>query len=152
LNTKRKADGTVDESSWVGDYTSSILRPAAAEVVKKRGEIALSGMTAPDPSNQCWPEPTPFVLTVQFRMRILQQKEEVTLLYAADHKVRHIPLNVSHPSKVAPTWQGDSVGHYEGDTLVIDTVGFKVGPLSMVDLYGTPFSQGLHVIERYRLI
>ena len=44
------------------------------------------------------------------------------------------------------------MGHYEGDTLVIDTVGQKVGPLSMVDYYGTPFSPALHVIERYRLI
>jgi hypothetical protein len=53
---------------------------------------------------------------------------------------------------VTPSWQGDSVGHYEGDTLVIDTVGQKVGPLSMVDEYGTPYSRALHVIERYRLI
>jgi hypothetical protein len=36
--------------------------------------------------------------------------------------------------------------------LVIDTIGQKIGPLSMVDLYGTPFSLALHVIERYRLI
>jgi hypothetical protein len=44
------------------------------------------------------------------------------------------------------------VGRYEGDTLVIDTIGENVGPLSMVDRYGTPFSPALHVIERYRLI
>jgi hypothetical protein len=61
-------------------------------------------------------------------------------------------MNVPHPLHATPTWQGDSVGHYEGDTLVIDTVGVKVGPLSMVDLYGTPHSDALHVIERYRLI
>ena len=60
--------------------------------------------------------------------------------------------NVPHPTRLTPTWQGDSVGHYEGDTLVIDTIGLKVGPLSMVDLYGTPYSAELHVIERYRLI
>jgi hypothetical protein len=47
---------------------------------------------------------------------------------------------------------GDSVGHYEGDTLVIDTIGIKVGRVSMVDRYGTPHSEALHLVERYRLI
>ena len=53
---------------------------------------------------------------------------------------------------MTPSWQGDSVGHYEGDTLVVDTVGIKTGPFSSVDRYGTPFSEKLHVVERYRLI
>ena len=44
------------------------------------------------------------------------------------------------------------MGHYEGDTLVIDTVGMKVGKYSMVDSYGTPHSEALHVIERYRML
>jgi hypothetical protein len=47
---------------------------------------------------------------------------------------------------------GDSIGHYEGDMLVIDTVGVKIGPFAMVDFYGTPYTQALHVVERYRLI
>jgi len=48
---------------------------------------------------------------------------------------------------------GDSVGHYEGDTLVIDTVGVKTArPFGMVDVYGTPYTEALHVVERYRLI
>jgi hypothetical protein len=61
-------------------------------------------------------------------------------------------MNVAHSEQPTPAWQGESIGHYEGDTLVIDTIGQKVGPLSMVDMYGTPFSAMLHVIERYRLI
>jgi hypothetical protein len=61
-------------------------------------------------------------------------------------------MNQSHPTPATPSWYGDSVGHYEGDTLVIDTVGVKIGPLSMVDMYGTPHSPALHVVERYRLI
>jgi hypothetical protein len=47
---------------------------------------------------------------------------------------------------------GHSVGHYEGDMLVIDTVGVKVGPYRTIDRFGTPYSPALHVIERYRLI
>jgi hypothetical protein len=46
----------------------------------------------------------------------------------------------------------DSVGHYEGDTLVIDTVGVKIGPFAMLDMNGTPHSPTLHVVERYRLL
>jgi hypothetical protein len=75
------------------------------------------------------------------------------ILYADDHEVRQVRLNHGHPAQVTPSWYGDSVGHYEGDTLVIDTVGVKTDrPLAMVDVYGTPFTQALHVVERYRLL
>jgi len=60
-------------------------------------------------------------------------------------------MNQSHPEHVTPSWYGDSVGHYEGDTLVVDTVGVRVGPFAMIDWYGTPHSPALHVTERYRL-
>ena len=63
-----------------------------------------------------------------------------------------VRLNQPHPANVTPSWYGDSVGHYEGDTLVIDTVGIKIGPFSMVDMYGTPYSEALHVVERYQLL
>ena len=61
-------------------------------------------------------------------------------------------MNARHPDRVTPSWYGDSIGHYEGDTLVVDTVGIKLGPASMVDIFGTPYSEALHVVERYRLI
>ena len=61
-------------------------------------------------------------------------------------------LNQPHPAHATPSWYGDSAGYYEGDTLVIDTVGIKVGRYSMVDWYGTPHTAALHVVERYRLL
>lgn len=145
------ADGTMDIDAMAGDDTNPILRPPAREVLRIRGETGRNA-AAPDPHNQCAPEPTPFTLTTQFGVEIVQGKSEVLLLSLADHKVRRVRMNVPHPSRVTATWQGDSVGHYEGDTLVVDTIGQRVGPLSMVDLYGTPFSDRLHVIERYHLI
>jgi hypothetical protein len=63
-----------------------------------------------------------------------------------------VRLNQSHPAQVTPSWYGDSVGHYEGDELVVDTVGLKIGPFSMVDWYGTPFTEAIHLMERYRLL
>jgi hypothetical protein len=47
---------------------------------------------------------------------------------------------------------GDSIGRYEGDTLVIDTIGIKIEPYTVVDRFGTPQSEAMHVVERYRLI
>jgi hypothetical protein len=61
-------------------------------------------------------------------------------------------MNASHPSPLTPSWFGDSVGHYEGDTLVVDTVGVKTDrPYAMQDLFGTPYTDKLHIVERYRL-
>jgi hypothetical protein len=135
----------------VGDYTNPILKPEAAEVVKRHAERELSGVAIPNPHNQCWPEPTPFTLNIQFGVKIIQRQDEVVLVYLTN-QLRHVRLNLPHAPHLTPTWQGESVGHYEGDTLVVDTIGQKVGPLSMIDRYGTPFSPALHVIERYRLI
>jgi hypothetical protein len=135
----------------VGDYTNPILNPAAAEVVKKHGEMSLAGIGYPSPRNQCWPQGVPFIFTND-AVQLLQQPDSITMLYDEDHEVRRVRMKQPHPAQVTPSWYGDSVGHYEGDTLVIDTVGFKIGPFSAVDQYGTPFTQALHVVERYRLI
>jgi hypothetical protein len=152
VNTMRTPAGTMDDYRWVGDYTNPILRPGAAAIVKQRGEMAISGSLATNAHVECRPEPTPYILAVEVGMEIVQHKDEVLLLYMSGHLVRHIRMNVPHAANVTPSWQGDSVGHYEGETLVIDTIGQRVGPLSIVDNYGTPFSNALHVIERYRLI
>jgi hypothetical protein len=135
----------------VGDYTNPILQPWAAEVVKKHAEAELNAGPAPNPINQCRPSGVPFVF-YNLGMEMLQQPNSITILYVYDHEVRHVRLNQAHPAQPTPSWFGDSVGHYEGDTLVIDTVGIKTGPFTMVDQFGTPHTQALHVIERYRLI
>jgi len=135
----------------VGDSTNPILKPAAAEAVKKHGEIELGGDAAPNPRNQCWPEGVPFVFR-NTGMQMLHQPHQITFLYDEDNIVRRVRMNQPHPVPVTPSWYGDSVGHYEGDTLVIDTVGVKVGPFAMVDMYGTPHTEALHVVERYRLL
>jgi hypothetical protein len=85
-------------------------------------------------------------------MELIQQPHQVIIVYSNDHEVRHVRMNAPHPAPVTPSWYGDSVGHYEGDALVVDTVGVKVGPYAMVDWYGTPHTAALHVVERYRLL
>ncbi len=85
-------------------------------------------------------------------MQMFQTPDQITFVYRHGNEVRRVRMNQPHPAKVTPSWYGDSVGHYEGDTLVIDTVGIKIGPFAMVDMYGTPFTEKLHVVERYRLV
>ncbi len=151
-NKQRRANGSGNNGRFVGDYTNPILKPATAAVVKKLGEISLSGMTYPTPSNRCWPSGVPYIF-FQPGMVMLQQTHQIVFLYMRDHEFRHVRLNEPHPAKVTPSWYGDSVGHYEGDTLVIDTIGVKADrPLAMVDMYGAPFSAALHVVERYRMV
>jgi hypothetical protein len=147
----RAHDGVSNYDQLVGDYTNPILQPWAAEVVKKFGEISLAGITYPNPSNQCWPRPVPFIFKHN-QIELIQQPDRITLVYMEDHEVRRVRLNEPHRAPVVPSWYGDAVGRYEGDTLVIDTVGVRTDrPYAMVDLFGTPYTKALHVVERYRL-
>jgi hypothetical protein len=138
-------------NQFVGDYSNPILKPQAAERVRKHGELELNGSGAPNPSNQCLPMSPPYILQRQ-EIQVLQQKNQITILYNEDQQIRQVRLNAQHPAHVIPSWYGDSVGRFEGDTLVVDTIGIKVGVHSMVDSYGTPQSEALHLVERYRLI
>jgi hypothetical protein len=151
VTNRSRRNGVSNYDQLVGDYTNPILKPEAAEVVKKKGELSLAGVTYPNPANQCWPEPVPFIYK-NFAMEMFQHSDRITILYEQDHEVRRVRMNQPHPAKVTPSWYGDSVGHYEGDTLVVDTIGQKAGPFAMLDLYGTPYTKALHVVERYRLL
>jgi len=61
----------------------------------------------------------------------------------------HVYLNVAHSTGPESTWYGDSVGHYEGDVLVVDTIGLN--DLTHIDRFATPHSDRIHVVERYRV-
>src|SRR5579871_3851700 len=144
------ADG--DPIPLVGDYNSPILKPEAAEVVRKNGEFSESGHDIPDPSNQCGTYSPPFLFSMMQGMQLIQRKDDILILYTQNAQVRRIRLNSAHPRELTPVPMGDSVGHYEGDTLVIDTVGIKREPYTVADRFGTPQSDAMHVVERYRLI
>jgi len=151
VNRARRPNGTGDILRLAGDYNNPILKPEMVEAVKKHGELGMAGIGDPNPRNQCWPEGPPFVFT-NGPTQLVQRKDKVTILYVYAYQVRQVRMNQQHPARVTPSWYGDSVGHYEGDTLVVDTVGIKVGRYSMVDWYGTPHTEALHVVERYRML
>jgi hypothetical protein len=149
--------GVGDCAQLVGDYTNPILRPWAAEVVKKFGDMSLAGQGYPTPPNHCWPDQVPFAFA-NYGMLVIQQPDKVTILYPFEHQfrqvrqVRQVRLNQPHPAQVTPSRYGDCVGHYVGDALVVDPVGIKAGLFSMIDWCGPPFSEALHAVERYRLL
>jgi hypothetical protein len=134
-----------------GNYNSPLLTPYGAQIVKQRTETLLSGEAYPNPSLDCWPMVAPYAFRVQ-EFQAIQKKDEIVFIFMQDHQVRRVKLNAEHPANLTPSWQGDSVGHFEGDTLVVDTIGHRTGPFPIIDMYASPFSEALHVVERYRLI
>ena len=151
VNLSRRPDGVSEVRQLVGDYKNPILKPEAAETVRKLGEQSKAHFGFHNPRNQCWPNGLPFVLSSN-GLQIFDRGDHLTMIYRMDHQVRRVRMNASHPTKVTPSYYGDSVGHYEGDTLVIDTIAIKPGPFAMIDWFGTPQTPALHVVERYRLL
>lgn len=150
LERLQLASGARVRNPQVGDYTSPVLKPAAAQTVKQFGERAQT-TGVQDAETECWPESPPYIYRIQ-ETQIIQQHDRVLIFYSYSNQIRRIRLNSSHLEHSPPSWQGDSIGHFEGDTLVVDTVGIRQGPYSMLDRYGTPFSGELHLIERFRFI
>src|SRR6516165_5875803 len=78
-NRSRRPDGVANFNQLVGDYTNPILRPWAADVVKKPGEISSAGQGYPTPSNQCWPGGIPYVFW-DFLLQILQRPDHILMV------------------------------------------------------------------------
>ena len=134
----------------VGDADSPILQPWAKEQMRKRNALILSGKPGYTRQAACWPNGVPgFLLYPVQPIYIVQGPKEVLMISQEDHQVRHIYLNVPHSQHVPLSWNGESVGHYEGDTLVVDTVGMN--DQTYIDNYRTPHTDKLHVVERFRM-
>ena len=101
-----------------------------------------------DPLALCLPPGVPRVALVGlFPIQIIQTPRQIAMLYEYMNTFRVIPLNARHPDDVVPTYMGDSVAHWEGDTLVVDAIGFN--DKTWLTGTGTFHSEGLHVTERY---
>ena len=135
-----------------GNWANPILQPWVRDIVKKNAdsEVGLHHVYQADDS--CWPVTVPAILNMREAVQWLQTKDRITLLYQRDHQIRRIWLNQKHSAHLEPSWYGESVGHFEGDTLVVDTIGIKPAAMSFVDPFGTPHTAALHVVERYRMV
>jgi hypothetical protein len=135
----------------VADVNNPILQPWAREKVRERNEQVLSGKQVFGMHASCWPVGIPhFLLEPMTRpMYIVQSPKEVVMILTSFNEVRRIYLADKHSANVKPSWYGDSIGHYEGDSLVVDTIGLD--DRSFVDGFNTPHTTQLHVIERWHM-
>jgi hypothetical protein len=124
------------------------LMPWVVDALKKQNELALKDRNGESREARCWETGVPAFHLNPGPMHIIQTPKEVVLFLAG--RERHIWLNVPHSANPKPSWYGESVGRYEGDTLVVDTIGFN--DKTFVDSYRTPHTDKLHVVERFRLI
>ena len=136
-------------NAWVPDPSSPILQPVTRAALELIREQELAGIPHPEMQTLCKPTGVPHVVNILNKTAILQTPTEVIFLYERDHQFRHVYLNVPHSEDPGHTWYGESVGHYEGETLVIDTIGQN--DLTHVDRFATPHSDQIHVVERYWL-
>lgn len=137
----------------IADLANPNLMPWAKERMKKDiGEILAGRKSAFTPQSSCLPGGVPMFMAYGGPNPVvfLQTPKEVLLYFTGDQQVRHVYMDVPHSPNPASSWYGKSVGHYEGDTLVIDTIGLN--DKTVADIYRTPHTEKLHVIERWRKV
>ena len=136
----------------VADLTNPILKPWVKEALRKRNALVLAGKAELSPSANCAPVGVPgfLLLTIQ-PIFIVQGAQEVVMVWQGDHhQMRRIHMTARHSEHVIPSWFGESIGHYEGDELVVDTVGLNTR--TYADFFFTPHTDSLHVVERFRVV
>ncbi|MSP93792.1 MAG: hypothetical protein EXR00_00860 [Alphaproteobacteria bacterium] len=134
----------------LADLNAPILQPWAREELRKQRELVQSGKGGTSRQANCWPTGPAFVLHVIHPIFIVQGPTEVVMIWQGDHQVRRIYLTDKHSTNPKPSWFGESIGHYEGDTLVVDTIGFNTK--TYMDGFYTPHTEKLHIVERFRMI
>jgi hypothetical protein len=138
----------------IADLTNPILQPWVAEQMKRDNDEVLAGKIPFMARERCYPGGVPefdiYRRVAPPMLFFVQTPKEVLLIWRGDQQVRHIYMDVPHSTNPTPSWYGESVGHYQGDTLVVDTIGLSTK--TFVDNYRTPHTEQLHVVERFHLI
>jgi hypothetical protein len=136
------------DRNFIYDITSALkpgetlpLQPWAADLAKSR-------MSKDDPEANCLPTGVPRI--APYPWKIVQTPTLLVFLFEGNiHSYRQIFLDGrAHPKDPDPAWYGDSIGRWEGDTLVVDTIGFN--DRFWFDFAGHPHTDKLHIVERYR--
>jgi hypothetical protein len=147
----RRNDEPGQATYRVADLDNPNLKPWAIAELKRYNDKVFAGEIGTTPRWSCLPGGVPgFSLFVVEPVYVVQGPKEVLLIYSGNREVRHVYLDTPHTKNPKLTWYGESVGHYEGDTLVVDTIGLS--PKAVIDNYHTPHTEALHVVERYHLI
>jgi len=103
-----------------------------------------------DPIGRCMMPGVPRTTGMPMPIQFVQAPKQFVILYEAYHAYRVIPFDAEHPKDVEPTFMGDSVARWDGDTLVVDVVGFNTE--TWISGVGSVHTDRLHVVERYRFV
>ena len=104
-----------------------------------------------DPTARCLPAGIPRTIMLGlFPQQIVQTPKQVVMLYEYMNVFRVIPITAKHPDDLIPSYMGNSIGRWEGDTLVIDTIGFN--DKTWLAGTGTFHTDALHTVERFTRI
>jgi hypothetical protein len=130
------------------------IRPGPREPIpfrdeaRKQAQELLNRRSIDDPASRCLPQTSPRMTPVAlFPLQFVQNAHDLVIMYEYFDEFRIIPIDGrGHPDDISPTYKGDSVGHWEGDTLVVDIVNFKPGGWLAP---GVVHSDQLHMTERY---
>jgi len=124
------------------------LLPAAKGVYEQHLAARRAGDLSFDGTEHCLPPGVPRLLTMPGSFEFLQRPEQIIIHYQLDRLLRVIDMNVPQRPLVGPAYLGQSVGVWNGNTLVIDSIGFMDGTL--LDNAGLPHGDALHATEKYR--
>ena len=134
----------------IADLSNPNLKQWVKDAMKKDNDEVLAGKIAFTARQSCRPAGVPNYMLFGGPFYFVQTPKEVLILFEGDQQVRRVYLDVPHSANPKPSWYGESVGHYEGDALVIDTIGLNAK--TVVDNYRTPHTEKLHVTERWRMV
>ena len=140
----------VEPTFRISDLTNPNIKQWAKDLMKKDNDEVLAGKIAYTPGSSCKPYGVPAIWNSGGPFLFMQTPEEVVIVSETDRFARHVYLNLPHTADLKPSYYGESVGHYEGDTLVVDTIGMN--DKTFADNFRTPHTEKLHVIERIRLV
>jgi hypothetical protein len=134
----------------IADLSNPNIKQWAKDIMKKDNDEVLRGKIAYTPGQSCRPSGIPYFMLSGGPYFFVQTPTQVLIITEGERTARRIHLNVPHSKDLKPSWYGESIGRYEGDTLVVDTIGLNAK--TFVDNYRTPHSEKLHVVERWKLV
>jgi hypothetical protein len=134
----RPASGDIPFTPW-GAEQSKKERPTFSSDFRETTDPAV---LYADPNGY------PRIIMHPMKFKLVQSDDYVYQLFEYNQNWRQIALNTTHAPDVVPAWYGNAVGKWDGDTLVVDSIGYK--PSTWLDSRGLPHTENLHIIERIR--
>ena len=124
------------------------LKAGAEKFQIVRGPNDVRGRTTLTTGNDCKPLGIPQTYITPYPFQIIQTAKQIVIIYEYPNAIRWIPTDGrAHEVDPDPTWMGSSVGRWEGDTLVVDAIGFN----DKTEVHGFMHTDALHVVERFQL-